>query len=74
MAEPRAGAPDFAGDSAGVTIAIPACDEHPPLSEWPEKNLITGQCPSCGCGGIVDGWAAARVLKGRRLGQQALDV
>lgn len=32
----------------GRTISQPPCDTHPPLRDWPAKNLINDTCPTCG--------------------------
>jgi len=32
----------------GHTNAIRPCEVHPPLSEWPMRNLLTHTCPACG--------------------------
>lgn len=36
------------------TIALPPCATHPPLSEWPMKNLLTHTCPACGASAYGD--------------------
>ncbi len=38
------------GDSPldGITIAMKVCEPaHPPLKDWPAKNLIEASCPAC---------------------------
>lgn len=54
-----------------VTIALPRCEpDHPPRSTWPDKNLIQGICPSCGCHEGSDGRKAGRMLRARELIRQ----
>ena len=49
----------------GHTISLPACEKHPPLREWPIKNLIESSCPRCTH--AYDPDKTARELKARRL-------
>ncbi len=46
-----------------VTLAIAHCDTCPPLPDWPDRNLITGQCPCC----YRPNGSAWRELQARRL-------
>lgn len=47
------------------TFALERCEACPPVNEMPTVALVRGACPRCGA--PVDGRAAARVLRARRL-------
>lgn len=49
----------------GHTIALPVCNEHPPLQFWGPKALALCRCPICGQ--TVDGEKVARWLRARDL-------
>ncbi len=51
--------------SDDYTVSLPACDEHPPLRDWPWKSLIRATCPVCGRPGSRE--KTARELRARRL-------
>ena len=55
--------------AADVTIAISHCVEHPPMIEWPDRNLATGACPCCHgrLPDVREGVKAVRILAARRL-------
>lgn len=53
-------------DHDGYTISAPPCAEHPPLEDWPMRNLLLGTCPGCGCGGFDDR-AIGRMIRARQL-------
>jgi hypothetical protein len=38
----------------GVTMSMARCVQCPPLSAWPDRNLIFGQCPQCSGAGDPD--------------------
>ena len=58
--------PDLSADD-GVTVALPICELHPPLSKWPRRNLATGVCPACGQHGAVPEAAVVRELRARHI-------
>lgn len=67
------GAPDFPGDTHAVTQSN-VCVEHPSATDWDDKHLILGRCPTCGQAGAIDGSTAARILRARRASQQTLTL
>jgi hypothetical protein len=50
----------------GRTVAAPLCVEHPPLKDWPGRNLALGTCPRCGCW-LDNGKEVAREINAREL-------